>query len=135
AVDLIARKSRPATQVLPAGQAELAGAARIAQPGNADAIARQEVLDACADIDDAADDLVARDDRYGDVGQIAIDDGQVGPADPARRHRKDELAWSWLRRVALDRFDRPRALACQRHRSHRLGGTVPRTVLGEVPMI
>src|SRR5439155_20464309 len=89
AVDLIAGEARPVAEVLAAGAAVAALAARPAEPGNADAIRR---LEARAARDDAADGLVAGDERQLRLGQLAVGGVQVGAAHAARRDRAGRLA-------------------------------------------
>jgi hypothetical protein len=55
----------------------------VAQPRDADAVPKSELIDAWTHSGDTADDFVAGDDRQARLGQVAIDDMQVGAADAA----------------------------------------------------
>src|ERR1019366_5441052 len=68
-----------------------ANAAGVAEPRNADAFTDAQLLDASPDCIDPADDLVARNDRHLRVGQLAIDDMQVGAADAVSGHLHPDL--------------------------------------------
>jgi hypothetical protein len=83
------------------------------QPGDADPIADAHRLDVGPDGGDRADDLMSRGHRHAPLGQLAFDDVQVGPADPAQAHTDEHLAASGRghgdvlehERRALDRGD------------------------------
>ena len=66
-------------------------AASVAEPRDADALAHCQPFHVGSDRIDAADDLVARDDRHNRVWQFAIDDMQVRPADATRGHLDADL--------------------------------------------
>ena len=63
--------------------AQRAMLARAGQPRHADTVAEAVLRTGWTELDDSADDLVARDARQGRRRQLAIDDVQVGAADPA----------------------------------------------------
>ena len=83
-------------QIFPVHHAIGTDAAGVAEPRNADTLADVQVLDACADGIDPANDLMARDDRNLRVGQFAIDDMQIGAADAAGGDLNPYLARPWL---------------------------------------
>jgi len=109
AVEVVAGEARSVAEVLPAAQAVAALAARPAEPRDADAPAGRLV---------DADDLVAGHERQLRVGQLAVDDVQVGAADPAGADADEQLAGLGLRLGELGRLE-PRALRSQDHRPHR----------------
>ena len=92
AVALIAGEARLRAEVLGAAPAEAAAPARPAEPGDADAVADRDIAHAVAERLDRADDLVAEDERQCRVGQLAVDDVQVGAADAAGPHPDQHLA-------------------------------------------
>ena len=92
AVQMIAGVAGGPAQVLASRQAVGAGAAAEAQPRHADPLAFGEPLDAQAQRRHPADDLVAGDEGQFRLGQFAVDDMQVGAADPAGRHPDEDLA-------------------------------------------
>jgi len=73
-----------------------AGAAGMAQPGDADPLANPHALDAAADGIDPADDLMTWNDRHFRIGQFAVDDMQVGAADAAGEHLDADLPGAGL---------------------------------------
>ena len=64
----------------------------MAEPGEADALARMQALDAGTDFVDPADDFVARDDGRQRVRQLAIDDVQIGAANAAGQDTHADFA-------------------------------------------
>src|SRR5690606_15025514 len=72
AVDLVAGEARPVAQVLMAAHAVGADSAGVAEPRDADAVARRELRHAAAELVDAADDLVAGDDRALGMPEVAV---------------------------------------------------------------
>src|SRR5262249_60432309 len=68
AVDLVARELRRIAEVLGRTAAKAAMAAGMAEPGNADPVAKPHAGDASTQGFDAADDLVARNDRQLPLG-------------------------------------------------------------------
>src|SRR5262249_5234856 len=98
--------------------AETAGAAGVAEPGDADAIPWPMRGHVAADEIDAADNLMAGDDRITDVGQFAVNHMQVRTADAAGTDLHPDLA------VAGDRVrslihPQPRSRSGQHHRTHQ----------------
>src|SRR5206468_7934188 len=92
AVRVIADKPRVRAQIFVPALALCALAARVTEPRHADAIADLEAGDAVADLIDDTDNLVAGDQRDLGVGQLAVDDVEIGPADSARADLDEQLA-------------------------------------------
>ena len=114
AVQVVSGEAGLVAQVLTAGAAVAAGAVRPPEPRHADARARHESLSATLD---RADDLVPDDERELRIGKLAVDDVQVGPADPADVHTDEHLSRAGLRLGELSRAQRaPRRF--QQHGAH-----------------
>jgi hypothetical protein len=100
---------------LPAGSAE---------PRHADALPDVKRIDAVAQQIDAADDFVARHNGKPGIGQLAINDVQVGAAHPARRHPHSDFS-SYRPRIGplhqSERLARPFQNHCQ-HAGNLLRG-------------
>ena len=94
AVEVVAGEACVGAEVLAARPAEAAGAAGPPQPGNADPRAGVEARDVGAEGDDFAHDLMAEHERELGVGQLAVDDVQVGAAHAARRDPQQHLVRS-----------------------------------------
>src|SRR5207245_4489650 len=92
AVKLISRKTRFATEVLPAARAKCATPAAAAQPWHADAGAYAVLGNAGAAGNDRADNLVPGNHRELGVGKLSVDEMQIGPAHPAGVDRDERLA-------------------------------------------
>ncbi len=90
------------------------------QPGNADPLADGEILDPGAEPLDQADHLVAGNDRQPRIGQLAVDDVQIGAADAAGFDANQQPPRPGRRRRPLFEDER-RADRMQRHRAHRQG--------------
>src|SRR5215216_551395 len=106
AVARVAGEQRGIAQVFapaPAIRAHLAG---VAEPRHANALPAREPTDAVANDGDAANDLVAGDDRQLGVRQLAVDDMQVGAADAARRNLDHNLAGGRRRHRPLPHHER-----------------------------
>src|SRR5262245_61507178 len=88
-------------EILVAGMAEAALAARVAEPWDADAIADREVRHAVADDLHRADNLMARDDWHVRRRQLAVDDVEVGAADAAGPNADENLARQRHRNIAV----------------------------------
>ena len=88
AVELIAGEARAVAQVLPPAQAVTTLAVGPAKPGDADALAGGEAGPAFGH---SPDDLVPGDERQLRVGQLAVDDVEIGSADAARVHGDQHL--------------------------------------------
>ena len=86
AVARIAGEERTVAEIFHALLAEPADAAGVSEPGDSDPIADPVRGDVAADEIDAADDLVAGNDRISDVGKLGIDNMKIGPADAAGAH-------------------------------------------------
>lgn len=104
---------RLAVGAVPAGMPE---------PGHADPHARSRRRHARADRLDAPDDLVSRHDGVDGLGQVAVDDVDVGPADRAGLDPDAQLARPGVRVRTLLR-DEGRTDLPQDHGQHRTGLT------------
>src|SRR5207247_6722570 len=89
---------RTLAEVLATTRAIRAGSARRAQPRRADP---RSGLESRAAALDPPDDLVARHDRRRDEWKVALDDVEVGAADPACGHAHEHLSDPWRRRKTL----------------------------------
>src|SRR5439155_15791789 len=92
AVNVVAREARSLAQVLAPGEAELAHAAGPSQPGDANPVAQPRRGHAFAGFDHLRNDLVAEDEGKFRLGQLTVDDMEIGPADPARMDFQQNLA-------------------------------------------
>src|SRR6266567_104934 len=72
--------------------AEAAHAAGISKPGDSDPVADPMRCDVAADKINAADNLVARNNRIFDGGKLGVDHMQIGPADPTGAHSDANLS-------------------------------------------
>ncbi len=115
AVARVAVELRRVAQVLAPGGAMKAVAAGGAEPGHADAVAGAEALDAGADRGDAADHLVAEDQRQLRLGQVAVGHVQVGAANAAGGDLDQHLAGGGIAEVEAAREQRP-ARSVEHHR-------------------
>ena len=79
----IAREDGIIAEIFVARQAKWAMAAGMAEPRNADALAKVKMCDIGADRIDPSDDLMSRNNRQFRIGQFAIDDMEIGAADAA----------------------------------------------------
>jgi hypothetical protein len=77
------------------------------QPRHADEVAGGRPLNAFADRDDGADDLMAGDQRELGLGQIAVEDVEVGPAHGAGAHVHEHLAGAGLGLGPVPKLERP----------------------------
>ena len=80
-----------AGQVLVAAPAMVADAARVAQPGNTDAVTEAEARAARTDCVDGPDDLVSRHERHAHGREVAFDHVEVGPAEATDLHADTHL--------------------------------------------
>ena len=96
AVAVVAGEHGIVAEVLAAVAAIGTVAAGAPEPGNADASADREALDLRPQPRDPADDLVAGHDRRPDVGQLAVDDMQIGATDAAGLDPDQQLRWPWF---------------------------------------
>ena len=94
AVAVVAGEPGPLAQVLPPRAAEGALPAGPAQPGDAHPVACSE---AAAVRDHLGRDLVPGHQRQLGLGQLTVEDVEVGAADPARAHAQENLAGAGLR--------------------------------------
>ncbi len=90
-IDLVAGKARAVAQVFPAAAAIFAFPAGPAEPGDADPVANRKAVDFAPLLNDGADDLVPQHQRQFGVGQFAVEDMKVGPADGAGLDRDQHL--------------------------------------------
>ncbi len=85
-------------QGLPAAHTVLAMATGGVKPGHADPVAFLHVPHACADGDDMAHALMARDERrLGLERPVAVGGVEVGVADAGRRYLDEDLSWAGRR--------------------------------------
>src|SRR6202022_2339293 len=82
-------------QVLVATEAEAAGTAGVAQPGDPHPVTDRERCHAAAERVDPPDDLVARDNPAPPRRQVALGQMQIGAAHTAHRHLHPDLARPW----------------------------------------
>jgi hypothetical protein len=99
--------------------AEAADAAGVSEPGDADAVADAMGGDVGADEVNAADDLMAGDDRIWDAGQFRVDDVEIGSAHAAGADLDANLSFAGDGIRTLLHLQR-RPLGRQHHRAHRL---------------
>src|SRR5690606_3986644 len=94
-----------------------AAPASSSEPRHADAVARTEAGRARAHRFDSADDLVAGHERQHGLGQLAVDDVEIGATDGAGRDPEQQLAVAgpWNGKGA--RLERPTRLL-EHHRTH-----------------
>jgi len=92
AVDLIAGEPRLQTQIFPPAPAEFARTAGPLQPGDPDTIALPDIDHPGSRLRHRPDDLMARHQRTFHIGQLSLDDMQVGAADRADMHLHEYLA-------------------------------------------
>src|SRR6185437_1155532 len=118
AVAGIAGELRRVAEVFTSRAAIGTAAIGMAEPGDADPGANCRRGDAGAEASDDADDLVAGYQRQRRVGQLAVDDVEVGPADAARLDPDEELARAG-NRIGPDLEDQWRLGAAQNHCLHR----------------
>jgi hypothetical protein len=111
-----------AVSALPAGSAK---------PRHADALPDVKRIDAVPHHFDAADDFVTRHDRKFGIGQLAINDVQVGAAHPARRHANSDFADCRPRLGRLHKLKR-RARPFQHHCLH-VGKSIAPLGRGKAP--
>ena len=104
-------------QIFPLRTAVWAGAAGRAEPWHAHALAELEPGDPRPDRCDPADDLVARHDGQGRIGQLAVDHVQIGATDSARRDLDQNFATRRPRNRPLAQNE-PRVRPVQNHRAH-----------------
>ena len=96
AVQRVTREARVVAEVLAAGSAVTAVAVGPPEPGDADAVALREALGPLAGLLHRPDDLVTEDERELRIGQLPVDDVQVGAADAAGVHGDEDLTGARL---------------------------------------
>src|SRR6185437_9565773 len=106
-------------QILAPGAAIAALPACPAQPRHADAVPDPEAIGVASRFDYGADDLVTRHEMRFRIGQLAIDDMQIGTAHGACPHADDELSGTGYRALEIDRTERPPRLV-ENHGAHRV---------------
>src|ERR1700730_3964700 len=97
--------------------AEAAPPAGVSEPGDSDPVTDPVCRDIAADKVDAADDLVARNNRIFDDGKLGIDDVKVGPANSACAYFDANLSIAGGRVGALLDPER-RSRGRKHHRTH-----------------
>src|SRR5690606_38818055 len=97
AVDLVAGEARRIAQILVARATVRTGAAGVAEPRDADALAEREARDAGAERVHTADDLVAGNDRPLRMLEVTVRDVEVGAAHATGRDLDPHLACCRLR--------------------------------------
>ena len=117
AVERVAGEARVVAEVLAPRPAVAARAAGPAQPRHADPLARREARRRPGRRRDRADDLVAQHQRQLRLGQLAVDDVQVGAADAAGAHLERDLPGPGLRLGELGFLQR-QADAGEEHGAH-----------------
>ena len=113
AVDLIAGKAGAVAQILAPTPAIVANPAGPAEPRHADPVADRKAVGRFALLDDRADDLVPGNERQFRIGELAVDDMQIGPAHRTGPHRDQHLTRSRTRRRQFRRDERPPSLSQQ----------------------
>jgi hypothetical protein len=106
----------------------------MAQPGYADAVADFEAFDRSAERADAADDFMAGNYRQFGLGQVAVDDVQVGAANAAGGNTDLDLLRTGFRIGQFHRFQGTAGLF-ENHRLHSfstLGMSLPLPVMPAV---
>ena len=107
AVEVPTGEARRETEVLAPGGAEAARAARVREPGHADAVAHSPPLRARSEPVDDADDLVAGRDAGTVRRQITLGHVEVGAADAADAHAHPDLARRRLGDILVHPYQRP----------------------------
>jgi hypothetical protein len=97
AVDVVAGELRVHAEVLAIGAAKAARLVDPAEPRDADALPDLEPLRPLTESLDRSHDLMTGDERQLGLGQVPIDDVQIGAANPARMHAKEDLPGPGLR--------------------------------------
>ena len=92
AVEVVAREARPITEVLEPGRAVRAFAAGPAEPWDADTVAGCDRLDRRSGLDHFTDDLVSGDERQLRLGELPVDDVEVGAAHAAGADANENVA-------------------------------------------
>src|ERR1700730_17640886 len=117
AVDVVAGEAGVVAKIL-SGRSTINGfAIRPAQPRNPDAVTDRKIFDALASLLDAPDNLMSQNQRQLRVGQLAINNVQIGPANGAGVNPDKQLACLplWFRHIVQhERFSR----FLQNHRAH-----------------
>jgi len=117
AVDLVAGESRAGAQVLVAGTAIAALAARPPEPRHAHAAARRVAARTRPGVFDGSHDLMAEHERQLGVLQLPVDDVQVRAADATGVHAEQDLPRAGPRNGYVRRAQR-RPERVQQHRAH-----------------
>ena len=106
AVDRVAGEARRVAEVFASARAIRAHTTGVAEPRHADAHADAKRCHAGAQRRHDTDNLVAGYQRQLGIGQLAIDDVQIGAADTAGLHLDQDLAGAGRRRGQRRRFER-----------------------------
>ena len=127
AVDRVAGETRAIAKIFAAAAAIVANPAGPAEPRHPDPVAERETVDLRPLVDDDADDLVTKHQRQLRVGELTIDDMQVGAAHGAGAHRDQHLLRPGTRRRQFRR-DQGLSRCRQQFRSHRRAPATPSLV-------
>ena len=106
---MVAREAGPLAEVLATGRAVAAVAVRPPEPGDAEPLAGRDV---------GSDDLVPEHERELRIGELAVEDVQVGTADAAGLDAQEHLARRGLGVGKVAEPERP-AGRVEDHRLHR----------------
>ena len=104
-------------EILPSGATEATGAVRPAEPGDADTLADREPRRTFTHPTYQTHDLMTEHERQLGVGQLAVDDVEIGSTDRARLHIQADLSGSGLgsRKLGLAK---KAAGTAEDHRAH-----------------
>ena len=117
AIDVVAGEPGRIAQVLSLHAAIAAAPAGMSEPGHADPVSGRERRHLRPDRNDLADDLVTGHDRQTGLGEVTVDDVQVGSAHAAGRYPDQHLPLIRHRHVALLQTE-GRAGPVKNHRLH-----------------
>jgi hypothetical protein len=117
ALPRVAGKARLHAEVLRSGAAVRAHAARPAKPRDTDAGSLREAISTTSAPNNPPDDLVARHQRQRRIGQLAVDQVQIGAADRTSLDAQQYFAWP-RRRLRPDGEAERLSRSFQDHRAH-----------------
>src|SRR5262249_22924806 len=118
AVDLVAGESSIRTQILTSAAAVPTDAVRVAKPRDPDSIADGMITHLGANALHAADNLMPGHDRNLWIGQLAIDNVEIGATDAARLYLHENLGRAGRRDLSIDSLQRASAGTEKRHGAH-----------------
>jgi hypothetical protein len=118
AVQVIPGELRLLAEVLPPRAAVAARPVRPAEPRDTDPVPRGEPIRSGAGPDHTADDLMAGRQRQLRLGELPVDDVEVGPADAAGGDLERDLTTTglWIGQLPLDQR---RTKGFEHHRAHQ----------------